>query len=45
MVERDDKLIIGKLEDETKRFNYLSSSLEQFVESEESILFIIYRLF
>ena len=39
MVEkRDDKLIMAKLDDETKRFNYLRVSLEKIVDSEEGNL-------
>jgi hypothetical protein len=42
--KRDDKLIMAKLEEETKRFNYLKNSLEQFAEIEEGISILTKRL-
>jgi hypothetical protein len=42
--KRDDKLIMAKLEEETKRFNHLKNSLEQFAEIEEGILILTKRL-
>lgn len=36
---RDDKLIMAKLDDETKRFNFLKVSLEQLTDSEEGLAF------
>lgn len=42
--KRDDKLIMTKLDEETKRFNYLKNSLEQFAEIEEGIIILHQRL-